>query len=129
MHFQVFFGHFWVLISPQMLPLAIYQSRSLLKLTTVWTSKKNIGLICLKNQLIVIKTRFCHFWSFLVIILTSMGPVLNSRVEFFAVISPLHSIEPILVVKLPLGEKKFIIFLLILKMCKKMHFRVFFGHF
>ena len=86
---------------------------------------KKIGLICLINQFFLILKRFCQFWSFLVIILTSTGPVFNSRVEFFAVISPLHSTQPIWVEKLPLGGKNFIIFHLILKMCKKMHFRSF----
>ena len=31
---------------------------------------------------------------------------MNTRVEFFAVISPLHSIQPILVEKLPLEGKQ-----------------------
>ena len=41
--FQVFLGHFWVLIGPQTLPLAIYWSKLLLELTTVQISKKKLG--------------------------------------------------------------------------------------
>ena len=63
---------------------------------------EEIGFICPNNHFFLILKRFCHFWSFLVITSISTEPVLVSRVEFFAVISPLHSIEPIWVEKWPL---------------------------
>ena len=83
---------------------------------------KKIGLICQNNQFFWIFKHFCQFWSYLVIILTFTRPVFVLRVEFLAVISPLHSTEPIWGQKWPLGEKNFIIFHYFLIMCKTVHF-------
>ena len=52
------------------------------------------------------------------------GPVFNSWIKFFAVISPLHSTEPIWMEKLLLEGKQFHYFSLIFE-----YFYVFFGHF
>ena len=70
---------------------------------------KKIGMICRNNYLNFVISLI--FFVILVIISTSSGPVSITRVEFFAVISLLHSTEPKWVEKLMIGGKNFIIFI------------------